>query len=181
MVIVNQSSPEPLPSVARSQLSEGRPMMKKTAQAANKPTNVLPWTVQFGRQGFSAEIAALPQDGGSSYRAVVNIALLGKMYSIHLQMAYPSFSFNRMLHVRNIVPADSAMTVACRTGDFNTARKLLTSGAAHGSDVTLAGWPMLDVGVQLFVPNSNADNLSSTLSKAGRPGSLACSSNMELI
>jgi hypothetical protein len=37
------------------------------------------------------------------------------------------------------------MTVACKTGDFDSARILLASGLAHVSDVTPGGWPMLDV------------------------------------
>ena len=60
-------------------------------------------------------------------------------------MSHPDFSFDRMLHVRNIVPNDSAMTVACRTGDFDGARKLVSSGAAYDNGTTLAAWPMLDV------------------------------------
>ena len=181
MTVVNQGSPPSLPSVAPAQLSKDRHSTKQPAQAADRPISLLPWTIRFDRQGFSVQIHALPNDKGCSYQAAVHITLLGRMYSIHLQMVYPSFSFNRMLHVRNIVPTDSAMTVACRTGDFNTARKLLTSGAAHGSDVTLAGWPMLDVGVYSLCPKINANNLNSTLLRAGLLGSSACSLNMELI
>ena len=147
MTVVNQGSPESLPPVIQDQLYKGRLTTKQSAQLTNKPANLLPWAIRFDRQGFSAQIAALPKDDGNSYQADLHITLFGKMYSINLQMACPSFSFNRKLHVRNVVPTDSAMIIACRTGDFNTARKLLASGAAHGSDVTLAGWPMLDVGV----------------------------------
>lgn len=181
MAVVDQRSPPTLPSVVDSHISTCSPATKQSAQVTNKSTNLLPWMIRFDRQGLSAQIAALPKGDGSSYQAAVHLTLLGKMYSIYLQMAYPSFSFNRILHFRNIVPNDSAMTVACRTGDFNTARKLLTSGAAHGSDVTLAGWPMLDVGIDSLLPKSNADDLSSTLLRAGLLGSFACSSNTELI
>ena len=147
MAVVSQGSPQSLPSVVQAQLSKGRPTPKQSAQGTDKPGDLLPWTIRLDREGFSAQVAALHKDDASSYQAAADVTLLGKMYSIQLQMAYPSLSINCMLHVRNIVPTDSAMTLACRTGDFNTARKLLTSGAARGSDLTLAGWPMLDVGV----------------------------------
>jgi len=75
----------------------------------------------------------------------VHVSLFDKMYSVQVRTATPDFSLDRMLHVRNIIPTDSAMTVACRTGNFDTARKLLEGGLAHGSDITPGGWPMLDV------------------------------------
>ena len=63
-----------------------------------------------------------------------------------------------MLHVRNIVPTDSAMVVACLTGDFNGALELLTRGSAHGSDITPGGWPLLDVSVDYIRAEAqNAD------------------------
>ncbi len=70
------------------------------------------------------------------------------MYSIQLQVAALSLSFSRMFHVRNIVPDDSDMAVACRAGDFDLADRLLRSGLAYGSVVTASGWTMLDVSVQ---------------------------------
>lgn len=110
-----------------------------------KPTKLLPCILRFDRQGFSAQVAAIPKDRGQSYQVALHIPLCGKMYSVQLQMSCPGFSFDRILHVCNIVQNDSAMTVACSTGDFDSTRKLLASSAAHGNDITVAGWPMLDV------------------------------------
>lgn len=182
MAVINQSSPQSLPSVVQAQLSKIKPMSKQSTQVISKPTKLLPWTVRFDRWGFSAHVLALPKDKGKSYQAALHISLLGKMYTVQLQIFCPDFSFDPMLHVRNIVPTDSAMTVACRTGDFDSARKLLSSGAAHGSDITLAGWPMLDVSVNsLRIKISNANDTGSMLLRAGLPGSSAYSSSMELI
>ena len=181
MAVINSSNPHSLPSVVQAQLSEIKPTSKQSSQIISKPTKLLPWTVRFDRWGLSAHVVVLPKDKGKSYQAAVHISLLGKMYTIQLQMSCPNFSFDRMLHVRNIVPTDSAMTVACRTGDFDSARRLLASGAAHGSDITLAGWPMLDVSANfLCIKICNADGTASMLLRAGLPGSSACSSNMEL-
>ena len=181
MAFINQSSPHSLPSVVQAQPSQIKPMPKQSTQVISKPTKLLPWTVRFDRWGFSAQVVVLPKDKGKSYQAAVHISLLGKMYMVQLQMSCPDFSFDRMLHVRNIVPTDSAMTVACRTGDFDSARRLLASGAAHGSDITLAGWPMLDVSVNFCIKICIADDTGSMLLRADLPGSSACSSNMELI
>ncbi len=182
MAVINQSSSELLPSVVQAQLSEIKPMSKQSTQVISKPTKLLPWTVRFDRWGILAQVVVLPKDKGKSYQAAVHISLLGKMYTVQLQMSCPDFSFDRMLHVRNIVPTDSAMSVACRTGDFDSARRLLASGAAHGSDITLAGWPMLYVSVEfLCIEICNANDTGSMLSRAGLPDSSACSSNMELI
>jgi hypothetical protein len=148
MAVISQPSPQSTPAVIQAQLSEIKPMAKQSTHVITKPTKLLPRTARFDRWGFSAQLVTLPKDGGTSYRAAVHISLLGKMYSVQLQMSYPGFSFDRMLHVRNIVPTDSEMAVACRTGDFDRARKLLASGSAHGSDITASGWPMLDVSVQ---------------------------------
>ena len=142
MAVMNQSTPQLLPA----QLFKTKPI--------SQPTKLLPWTVRFDKWGVSAQIVVLPRDKGKSYQAAVQLALFGKLYTIQLQMSVPDFSFDRILHVRNTVPTNSAMTVACRTGDFDSARKLLSSGAAHGSDITLAGRPMLDVSVILSIPNN---------------------------
>ena len=148
MVVINQSSPQSLPPLVQAQFSEITPISQQSTQVISKPTKLLPWAVRFDRWGFLAYIVALPKKNGKSYQAGVHISMLGKMYAAQLRMSCPDFSLDRMLHVRNIVPTDSAMTVACRTGDFHGAHKLLSSGAAHGSDITLAGWPMLDVSVR---------------------------------
>ena len=182
MAVINQSSPLSIRSVVQAQPSEINPMTKQSTRVITKPTKLLPWTVRFDRWGFSAELVLLPKDKGTSYRAAAHISLLGRMYSAQLQMSCPGFSFDRMLHIRNIVPTDSAMAVACRTGDFDSARELLASGSAHGSDITSGGWPMLDVSVNsLRTEMCNANYMGSTLSRAGLLGSSACSSNMELI
>jgi hypothetical protein len=136
MAVVSQASPHSTPAVVQAQISEIKPMAK-----------LFPRTGRLDRQGFSAQLVALPKDEGTTYRAAVHISLFGRMYSVQLQMTCPGFSFDRMLHVRNIVPNDSDIAVACRTGDFDRACKLLASGLAHGSDITASGWPMLDVRV----------------------------------
>ena len=153
MSVINQSSHDSLPSVVQAQSSEVEPMSKQSTHVISKPTKLLPWTVRFDRWGLSAQVVVLPKNNGKSYQAGVRISLLGKMYTFQLQIFCPDFSFDRMLHVRNIVPTNSAITVACRTGDFDSARRLLASGAAHGSDITLAGWPMLDVSLICSVSN----------------------------
>lgn len=145
MAVISQPSPESLPPVSQPRLFARKARTKRSTQIISKPTKLLPWIVRFDQQGFSAQVFAFPKGKGMSYQAAVRISLLGKLYSFKLQISCPSFSFDRMFHVRNIVPTDSAMTVACRAGDFNSAHKLLASGAAHGSDITSAGWPMLDV------------------------------------
>lgn len=149
MAVINQSHQHSSPSVVQAQLSGIKLMSKQSSQIISKPTKLLPWTVQFNRWGLSTQLVVLPKDKSKSYQAAVHISLLGKMYTVQLQISCPDFSFDRILHVRNIVPDDSAMTVACRTGDFDSARRLLACGAAHGSDITPAGWPMLDVSVNL--------------------------------
>ena len=182
MAVIDQSSQQSLPWDAQAQLSDIKLMSKQSTQVISKPTKLLPWTVRFDRRGFSAQEVALPNDKGKRYQAAVHISLLGKMYTVQLQMSCPDFSFDRMLHVRNIVPIDSAMTVACRTGDFDSAHKLLSSGAAHGSDITSAGWPMLDVSVKsLRIRMCSINDKNSMLLKAGLLSSSACCSNMELI
>ena len=122
-------------------------MSRQSTHVISKPTKQLPWMIRLDLWGFSAQLVALPKDKGKNYQAAVRASFLGKMYTIQIQLSCPDFSFDRMLHVRNVVPNDSAMSVACRTGDFDSARKLLTSGAAHGSDITVGGWPVLDVSI----------------------------------
>lgn len=154
MAMINHRLPQSLPSVLQAQLPNVQPRTKLSTQLITKPTKSLPWIVRFDRQGFSAQVVAVPKDQGNRYQAAVHISLLGKIYSVQLQMSCPTFSFERMLHIRNIVPNDSAMTVACRTGDFDSAYKLLSSGVAHGNDTTLAGWPMLDVSMNFLYADS---------------------------
>ena len=182
MAVVNESSPQSMPSAVQAQLLETNSMTKQSSQVLTKPTKLLPSVVRFDQWGFSAHIVVLPKKKSTSYRAAVHVSLLGKMYSVQLKMSYPSFTFDRMLHVRNIVPTDSAMAIACRAGNFNGARELLASGSAQGSDVTVGGWPMLDVSVNfLCIELWSVNDLASTLSRAGLLGSSACSSNMEPI
>lgn len=145
MAVLSQPSSHSAPAVVNAQLTEIQSLAKPMTQVITKPTKLVPRTARFDRWGFSAQLVRLPKDTGTSYRAAIHISLLGKMYSVQLQMSFPGFSFDRMLHVRNIVPNDSDMVVACKEGDFDSARKLLTSGLAHGSDITVLGWPLLDV------------------------------------
>ena len=143
--IVNQSNPQPWPLLVEARSSEVRPPPKQSSQMISKPTKSLPWTVQFEGLGVSGQVVALPNDKGKRYQAAVHVSFFGKMYTIQIRLPWTDFTFDRILHVRNIVPIDCEMTNACRRGDFDTARKLLSGGAAHGSDVSVGGWPMLDV------------------------------------
>ncbi|KAL8880307.1 MAG: hypothetical protein Q9198_002257 [Flavoplaca austrocitrina] len=148
MAMIHQNMPQLLPSNPQTEVHRDKTKMKQSTQLITKPTKSLPWILRLDRQGFSAQVVALPREKGSRFQAAVHLSLFGKIYSIQLHFSYPDFSSDTMLHVRNIVPNDSAMIVACRTGDFDTARQLLTSGSAHGNDTTVAGWPMLDYAIE---------------------------------
>ena len=181
MSVMNQSSVQPFPSVIQTQLSKTFPISEQSPQIMPNPTKLLPWIVKCDLWGSSAQVIALPKGKGKSYQADVHISMLGKLYTIQLQLSCPDLSFDRMLHVCNIVPSNSAMTAACKSGDFNSARKLLASGAAQGSDVTSAGWPMLDVSVDSSRNELRiTDDADSMLSRAGLLGWFAYSWSMEL-
>ena len=180
--IINQGSALSLPLVVHAQPSEIKTISKQSTQIISKPTKLLPWTVRFDLWGSSAQVVALPKDKGRSYQTTVHISLLGKIYTVQLQISCPDFSFDRILRARNVVPNDSAITVACILGDFDSAYKLFSSGAAHGSDVTLAGRPMLDVSMNSpIVQTCNTNDMGSMLLRAGLAGLFVCFSNMELI
>ncbi|KAK4207532.1 ankyrin repeat-containing domain protein [Rhypophila decipiens] len=125
---------------------------KGTARSITQPSKYSPRTSRLDKWGFSAHIVAIPGPKNINYRAAVHVAFLGKMYAVQLRVSTPGgfqFSFNdTALHVHNIVANDSEMAIACRTGNFDRARILLTNNLAHGSDVTAAGWPMLDFAVE---------------------------------
>ena len=142
---VDQGNPQSARSLVQVHLSEIAPSPKQSTPIISKPTKLVPWTVRYDRWGFSVQIVALPKDKSTKYQAVVQISLLGKVYTVQLQMSCPDFSFDRMLHVCNIVPIDSALAVACKTGDFDSAYGILTGGVAHGYDITGEGLPMIDV------------------------------------
>ncbi|KAL2822821.1 ankyrin repeat-containing domain protein [Aspergillus cavernicola] len=149
MSVVNQPSPQSAPAVIQVQLSEVRRTPQPLAQVTNpKSTKQVPWAVRFNRWGFGAQIVTIPKGEGTSYRAGVQVSLRGRVYSVQLQMSLQDFSLYPAMHVRNTVPANSEMAIACKTGDFNRARELLVSGLAHGSDVTPSGWPMLDYAIE---------------------------------
>jgi hypothetical protein len=146
MTVINQNGAQLISPLAQTQVLELKPSGKQPAHLVSKRTKLVPWTTRFDRWGVSGQLIVLPKENATSYRATVHASLLGKTYSIQVRVAFPDLSFDRMLHVRNIVPNDCAMTLACKAGDFNHARKLLENGLARGSDVTPGGWPMLDVG-----------------------------------
>jgi hypothetical protein len=148
VAVVSQTGPQSMPAVVQAQFSEIKSEAKQSTHVITKPTKLLPRTARFDRWGFSAQLVTLPADEGTRYQAAVHISFLGRMYSVQLQTPCPGSTFLPMLRVRNIVPTDSEMTVACKMGDFDRARKLLTSGLAHGGDVTASGSPMLDVSGQ---------------------------------
>ena len=145
MTIINQSGTQSLPSLIKAQLVESPPVPQQLTQIISRPTKTVPWMVRFDRWGFSAQAVVLPKGKGKAYQAAVHISLLGRTYTVRLDVSWPDLSFDRMLHVQNIIPVDAPMTMACKQGDFENARKLLLSGDARGSDVTVGGWPMLDV------------------------------------
>ena len=148
VAVFSQTGPKSTPAVVQANFSELKAGAKQSTHIITKPTKLLPRTARFDRWGFSAQLVTLPGDERTKYQAAVHISFLGRMYSLQLQTSCPRFTFHPMLRVQKIVPADSALAVACKMGDFDRAHKLLTSGSAHGSDVTALGWPMLDVSVQ---------------------------------
>jgi hypothetical protein len=147
MAVISRPTPELSTAVIEAQLVKIESSSRQSTGMITKPTKLLPRRVRFGRWGFSAYLVALPKDDRTNYTVGLHISLMGKMYSVQLRMASPTFSPDPVWQVRNIVPVDSEMAMACRIGDFNRARQLLTSGLAHGSDVTDSGWPMLEVGI----------------------------------
>lgn len=152
VAVINQSNPQSIFSVLQDQLSDIKPAKRQSTQVITKPTKLLPWTVRFDRWCLSVQVVALPRDESTSYRAAAHVSLFARMYSVQLDMSFSRFSFDRMLHVCNIVPVDSEMTVACKTGDFESAQRLLQSGSARGSDMAFGGRPMLDVSENLHRP-----------------------------
>lgn len=140
----------------------------------------LPWTVLYDQKGVSAQLTSLPCDKGTVYRAALHISLFDKMYSIHLQFSRSVFSFDRVLHVQNIVAGDAPFATACRVGDFETVRKLLLrDGFSSTSAVTSDGVPMLEVSRNCY--NSEIRGLTSAGSMplaAALPGLFDCFSNM---
>lgn len=151
IAVLNQASHKQAPSDVETKLAglsitetEVEPT-KETTQVITMPHKLVPWSAQFESLGFSARVVTLPKEEGTQYRAAVNVSLLGKLYSVRLQVSLQNPSFDRMFHVHNIIPTDSAMALACKAGDFNGARLLLTKGLGHGSDVTASGLPVLDV------------------------------------
>ena len=159
MTVIKQPDVKSAPTVLEARLSEmeqerNRGSGLNTArqpsrcvQVTTQPTKLLPWTARFGRWGFAAQLVAVPGPENTRYSAAMHVSLLGKLYSVQLRVSSLGFPFSveRKLHIHNIVPDNSEMTVACRAGDFDTARALLMSNTAHGSDVTASGWPVLDV------------------------------------
>ncbi|KAI3319325.1 ankyrin repeat-containing domain protein [Xylariaceae sp. AK1471] len=150
MSVITRPTPQLSTAVIEAQLRELHlePKANTRSKVITKPRKLLPRGARFDRWGFAGHLVALPQDKGTSYQAGVRISLLGKMYSVQLRMVNPGFSFAPILSVRNIVPTDSELALVCRTGNFDRARQLLTTGMAHGSDVTASGWPMLDYAIE---------------------------------
>ncbi|KAK0754841.1 ankyrin repeat-containing domain protein [Schizothecium vesticola] len=161
MAVISQGDDKSTPTVLQARLDEIEewpskgawekpPDPWKNAETITRPSKYLPSTTRFNRWGFSAHLVALPGPNNTIYRAAVHVSLLGKMYSVQLRLSTLGFPFalTRKVHVRNVVPNDSAMALACRAGNFDKARTLLTSNLAHGSDVTAAGWPMLDFAIE---------------------------------
>jgi hypothetical protein len=104
-----------------------------------------PWTAGSEQYGCSAQLVAISKGKQTSYRAGIAISLLGKLFSMSLQVSSEGFSLCPTFRARNITPFDSDIVKACRAGDFSHVRDLLTSGLACGSDVDPNGWPVLEV------------------------------------
>lgn len=145
MAVVNQPGPSSPPTLIQAQLSEVAPKQQRSTQLARQPANAGSWASGTDQYGFSAQVATIAKDKGTSYRAGIRVALLGKVYSVKLHVSLQNFSFYPIFNARNVVPINSEMAQACKTGDFSRVRGLLRSGKARGSDVTTGGWPMLDV------------------------------------
>jgi hypothetical protein len=116
-----------------------------TATSLRRTIKLLPWKFLFVRKGISVQLVSLPYDKGTVYRATLHISLFQKIYSTRLTFSPSILNFDRMMHVRSIVPSDAPMTVACQVGDFDAVRSMLRDGVARGSDVTQEGLPMLEV------------------------------------
>lgn len=56
---------------------------------------------------------------------------------------WPSLTYS--VHIKNIVPSDSAIMRACDSGDVEQVRKILTSGQGGPSDIDEAGRSVLYV------------------------------------
>ncbi|KAI1444822.1 ankyrin repeat-containing domain protein [Annulohypoxylon stygium] len=136
MAMINQTNLE----------STNGTITKRPAQVITTPTKTLPRKIRFEGRGLSIQLVAVTKDEGTRYRAAAHISLFGKRYSVQFQRT-PSFSFDWVLRVRNIIPTDSDMAIACRAGDFHRVRTLLANGLTHGNDVTPSGWPMLDYAI----------------------------------
>ncbi len=121
MAVANQASPQSTPPAVQAEFSELKSTAKLSTQVITNPTKLLPRAARFDRWGFSAQLVRLPKETGSSYRAAVHISLFGRRYGVRMQMSNTGFSLDRMLHVHNIIPTDSAMTIACKTGAFDGA------------------------------------------------------------
>lgn len=176
--LVSQTVHQPLSLLSR-------PLASKPELAASKKSvtkfqkKQQPWTYLFDQRGISAQLVLLPYEKGTVYRAALHISLFDKMFSTHLQFSQSVFSFDRMLHVRNIVPSNAPMTIACQLGDFNTVRSLLQDGVASGSDVTPEGLPMLEVSCSRLTPeNTELTTVDSVPLGAGLRDLLAYFSSM---
>lgn len=104
-----------------------------------------PRVVRLNGWGLSADLAMQEKQEGASSELTLRLGLFSKVYTAQIRVNWPGSSFDRMLHTQNMIPSDSPMVRACKAGDFRSVQRLLSSGAAHGNDVTDTGWPMLDV------------------------------------
>lgn len=150
MAVVNQSNPKSEPTIIETKLAELSINEEETTKAITMPHKLVPWSTQVEGLGFSARLVTLPKEEGTKYRAAMHMSLLGRLYSVRLQVSLQNPSFDRMFHVHNIIPTDSEMALACKAGDFNRTRRLLMDGLGHGSDVTASGLPVLDVSAHVM-------------------------------
>ncbi|KAI1323574.1 ankyrin repeat-containing domain protein [Xylariaceae sp. FL0255] len=152
MAIISRHTPDMSTAIIEAQVSEIDSKDRQATKVVTRPNKLLPRSrrASFERWGFSVYLVALPKDKGkgTDYTTGVHISLMGRMYSVRLRVSSPSFRMSPTWNVRNIVPIESEMAVACRTVNFNSAYRLLTTGMARGSDVTPSGWPMLDYAIE---------------------------------
>lgn len=95
------------------------------------------WTNKAGAQ---LTLSVTRENRGNVYQLHLQFKLpgLSKMFNICLSVGFASFVSSTHLNYSNVVPDDSAIAVACRIGDVDTARELFRQRRAHPTDVVMS-------------------------------------------
>ena len=115
--------------------------------AERKVVQLFPKVTCLDRPGLSAQLVLTRKRDGSSFGMSLRLAAFSKVYSADFRFSWPLMTFTRAMHTQNIISSESAIVFACRTGDFDGARRLLTDGQAHPNDITESKTPLLDVSI----------------------------------